>query len=250
MKDKIYALLTPSARSAFEGFKMEYEDNLLDKAHEIARINSTGESEISLRDVVEARNKISDSNGDYVKIKRGRRFENTILFAGFSYVFLGVLMYFTSNDISRLSFDWLSKNLWMAIIVSGMIFMMIPLMNNMQRILGHKDDQVSGGDFYKINTPEMVVKLWNIIEQKGVNLMKLRGIEINDNSSFTKIYDFLIHEFNSIDNIANINMIIKTRNDIVHQHDISVKKEDIEHILTKEQEILTELDRRIQSYSV
>lgn len=241
MNDKINILLTPSARSAFSEMRIEFEQSLLDKAYEIANSHNTGEAEISLRDIMEARKTISIGSEVY-RLRRWSRVANTALIGGFSYVLLGVLFYFSHYGLPILSKAWFFDNLWLLIIIMGLAMMSLPLALNVCRYVRQSPNN------YAFKSSDMIVKMWDVIEQKGMQLMDLRGVKMIDNSSMASVYDFLVHEFNSREYIEKINDVFDARNQIVYQQR-NLKQEDIDNKLKISQIIIDELEKKIEEYS-
>ena len=249
MNDKKYALLTPSARSAFEEIGRVYENTLLEKASEIANDCKTGDAEISLRDVVEAKERLNDSGDELQKLKRSGHVASVALLGGFSYVLMGVYTYFVINGV-KITKELLNyEYIWLLFIIIGMILMVFPLFYNFQRMVFQRRSRNQNNGFSKYISTDTIVKMWSLIEQKSKELMALRGVNIDDNSSFLTAYDFLIHELNTREYIEIIKKIIKTRNDIVHIKDFDMKKEDVAHMLNLSQKIINELDKRIREMS-
>lgn len=250
MNEKKYTLLTPSARSAFDDMMIEYRDALLNKASDIAKQNKTGEVEISLRDVVQARNSLTVAGGEIVGLRRRERMATTALLGGFSYVFLGLLFFFVLHGTPQLSRGWLFNYLWMIIIIVGMILMLFPLIFNLKRMARHRIVQDAENDYANLYSPNMIVKMWSMIEKKGKELMKLRGINPDDNFSFISVYEFLEHELISREYIDLLRNVFMARNNIVHSKEFEMKNEDLSEILNQSQRIITELDKRIEELKV
>lgn len=250
MNDKKYTLLTPSARSAFDEMMNEYQNALLTKASDIAKQNNTGEIEISLRDVVQARNSLTVAGGEFVGLRRRERMATTALLGGFSYVFLGLLMFFVVNDTQNLNRGGVLNYLWMIIIIVGMILMLFPLAFNLKQMVRYRIIQDTENDYANLYSPNMVVKIWSMIEQKGKELMKLRGINPDDDSSVISIYEFLEHELIDREYIDILRNVFMARNNIVHSKEFEMKKEDVLELLSQSQRIITELDKRIEELKV
>jgi hypothetical protein len=246
--NKKYVLLTPSARSAFDEIRGEYENALLEKASEIAKGYNTGDAEISLRDVVEAKERLYESGGDIHKLKRRERLASAALFGGFSYVLMGIFTFFIIN-IHRNKNLFSEEYIWLLFVIFGMVLMIIPLVYDFERLLLHRRSRNGENGYSKYVSLDTIVKMWSVIEQKCMDLMASRGINTDNSSSFLTAYDFLIHELNTREYIDNINTILKTRNDIVHNKDFDMKKEDVVHLLNLSQTIINELDKRIRDIS-
>lgn len=243
MNDKTYTLLTPSARSFFDGMKEEYGDSLLETANEIASRNNTVDAEISLRDLIEARNKMFCS-ADTLRLRRRIRMSSIALFGGFSYVFLGIVIYISRSGMPMLTSSWCVDHIWLFIILAGMFLMFMPLVSDLiQKNMFYRlwdNDR----DFGSFHSSEIIVKMWDVIEQKGFELMQLRGVSVDGDSSVKVVYDFLIHELNSRAFIDSMNEIIDVRNQIVHSQR-NIKNEDINRIIKQAQDIINELSDRI-----
>ena len=243
MNDKIYTLLTPSARSFFDGMKEEYGDSLLETANEIASRYNTVDAEISLRDLIEARNRMAGSV-DSPRLRQRIRISIMSLLGGLSYVFLGIVIYLLKAGMPMLTYSWFVDHIWLLVIFAGMFLMLMPLLSEMTRRNRINRFWDSDRDFVTLHSSDIIVKMWDVIEQKGFELMRLRGVSMGENSSVKGVYDFLIHELNSRDYIDSINEIIEVRNDIVHSQ-ITMKQEDINHFIILSQNIINELNNRI-----
>lgn len=244
MNNDKYILLTPSARSFFHEMEAEYVDTLLDNAYEIAIHNGTGSAEVSLRDIVEARNSLGNSNKVSEALRRKERWVSTALLGGFSYVTIGLILFFVTNEISIRDYLLSVQSLWLLLVLFGLFFMTIPLILIFKRMTSVKQYQYGERDYFTYSSPDTIVKMWNIIERKSLELMKVRGI--NNDASFKNIYDFLTHELNSREYIENITEVMGIRNKIVHSRDFFMKKDDIDHTLNLAQKVVNELDMRIQ----
>lgn len=244
MNDKKYNLLTPSARTAYDDMIKSYGDALLENASEVAKREGGIEVEISLRDVIEAQNNIN-SNANLRKFRRKERLLTSSLLVGFSYTALGLVLYFSINGFPSAASLFNHEYLWMLIVVIGILFMAMPLFMNLDSILIKNRISEDNSTNIKYNSPDTIVRLWGMIEQKGKELMSLRGLN-PDESSFITVYDFLIHEFNTSEYHDTINEIISVRNDILHTKDFAIEKEDILRLINLSQTIVSELDKRIQ----
>lgn len=247
MNEKKYTLLTPSARTTFDEMIKSYKDALLENASEIAKHYSGSEVEISLRDIIEAQNNIS-SNANLGRFRRKEKMLTSSLLVGFSYTALGLVMYFSINGFPSTERLFNHEYLWMLIVIIGVFFMAIPLFLNIDSMLIRNRIREDSNSYIKYNSPETIVWMWSMIEQKGKELMSLRGFN-SEESSFITIYDFLIHELNSRDFIDSINEIFSVRNGILHTKDYEIKKEDVLRLINLSQTLVNELDKRIQEIS-
>ena len=243
MNEKKYTLLTPSARTAYDEMIKSYEDALLENASEIAKRESGIEVEISLRDVIEAQNNIS-TNANRGKYRRKERVLTSSLLVGFSYTALGLVMYFSINGFPNAEKLFSHEYLWMLIVVVGILFMAMSLFLISDSMLLRNRIREDSNSYIKYNSPDTIVRMWSMIEQKGKELMTLRGINSEDRH-FITVYDFLIHELNSREFIDTLNEIITARNSIVHIKDYDIKKEDILRLIDLSQTIVSELEKRI-----
>ncbi len=250
MNDKKYTLLTPSARTAYEDMKKDYGDALLAKALEIANHNRTGDTEISLRDIIEAQNVIHNLTNEVIKQHRKNRFVTTSLFVGCSYVMLGLVMYLSINSGKSWNEIFNLEHIWFLIIILGMAFMIAPIFVNFEHILLYRYLKGDDSDPAEYNSPQTIVKMWSMIEKKGKELMKLRGISPDDNFSFISVYEFLEHELISREYIDLLRNVFMARNNIVHSKEFEMKNEDLSEILNQSQRIITELDKRIEELKV
>lgn len=243
MNNKVYDLLTESARWALEDMKVDYENFLVEKAYEIATRQNTSDAEISLRDLVEAQNSFLNTETFHSLRKKLYFVRNSMLLA-FSYIFLGIILYIINVGIipyDRGVKSFITDNLWIIVIILGVIFFVLGYTRiiTLMRINDRN---------YKIQSnEEYIVKMWTIIENKSKKLMRLRGIEESKFSSVNNIYDFLIRELNSREYIDGLGELLNARNEIVYSH-IIIKKEDAKRLLYISQEIINKLNEMICEY--
>ncbi len=241
MNKNLFKLLTPGAQHLLKEMMDEYNNLLLEKAEKIAMGSDTQVSEISMRDLIEAKGKLSLENVD-PEIKRWNRHRILFSFIGLSYVILGIVMYFAINWGSLFhNFNVQSLSLIIVVVIGLFFLCMVPILDlRMEKILKRNER------FVTINYSFEIINIWNRIEQKGKELMKARDASSDNNSSFMSIYDFLTHELNSKEYIDAIFKIFSTRNKIVHDNMI-IDKNEYNNYLDLSQRIISELDDRIST---
>lgn len=240
MNKNLFKLLTPGAQHLLKEMLDDYNNLLLDKAYKIARENDTNVSEISIRDLIDAKGELSLEKED-PKIKRWNRRRFMLSLMGISYIFFGIAMFFTL--IPRFFFHINVQSIApIIVILAGLFFLCVVLILDLKMVKILKRDE----RFATINYSFEIINVWNKIEQKGKELMDARGMSTNNTSSFMSIYEFLTHELNSKEFIDAINKIFTTRNKIVHD-DMMINKDDYKYYLDLSQHIITELDDRIST---
>lgn len=214
-KNNIYGeKLTPSAKEALNETLHELHDLILARANSIAQKGQTGDKEISLRDILEAKDslfkaKIDNERADFKR----KRMMTLITLTGTLYSFIGVIVYvYMNKDFA------LEKNLGLIIALTGIMTIFIGfvyaqfLSRKHEEKLKNKDSEYlsSDNDFD-------IIKRWQVIEKLGSNLMRQRGYSNNESRSINDILKFLSMELKSDNLYFEMRELLSVRNRILHE---------------------------------
>lgn len=219
-KNNIYGeKLTPSAKEALNETLHELHDLILTKANAIAQKGQTADKEISLRDILEAKDslfkaKIDNERADFKR----KRMMTLITLTGTLYSLLGVFVYIYQNKDFALE-----KNLGLVIAFTGIIIIFIGFAYTQlfsrkyeERLKNKELDYSSSDNDFEI------IKRWQVIEKLGSNLMRQRGYSNNESRSINDILKFLAMELKSDNLYFEMRELLSIRNKILHEgHELS-----------------------------
>lgn len=228
-----FDLLTDSAQRALDNLTNDFRCKILQEAYLIAKGNSSDE-EISLNDIIEAKNKVLISNANIKKeiitsqykhhdqimlLERGKRFyerRRSIIFifliTGLLYTFGGILYYLITN----LKID-LTHDTGLLIAVTGaflsiLSFILIKYLDHQQKTkIFRTNSDVENQDF-------IIAKLWSEIESQGNDLLyKVTDKKVGeDGLDISNLIDFLSTLLQDRYNEQDLKQILRTRNAVVH----------------------------------
>lgn len=244
--------LTPSADFELHRFLEECERMILDEAFSIASRNHTGDQEISLSDIMEAK-KILFHKTDYsqtehtiayftqsdqrivINHEKRKLVLFLAIFAGLIYMFIGVLMYLMDNRYLDLNKD------------SGILFALLGAFLTVftifysrfadyrARLKRLKKKEIQSLD-------NQIIKLWSRIEDLGYSIMDLDP-SIIDKDFDTKPNVDYISSILGPDEYKHLKTILTIRNQIVHGESVELTKDEKEETISKEYFIIDELER-------
>ncbi len=212
-KNYIYEKLTPSAKEALNETIQELHDLLISRANSIAQKGQTADKEISLRDIIEAKEslfkaKLDKEKSDY----RRKRMMTLISLTGALYSIIGIFVYIYQNQ------DFvLEKNLGLIIILTGIMTIFVGFVYFQ---LSRKSDEKSKDldmDYSSSDSDFDIIKRWQIIEKLGSNLMRQRGFSNNESKSINDILKFLSFELKDEMLYIEMRELLSIRNRILHE---------------------------------
>lgn len=219
-KFKIYEdKLTPSAKEALKETMVELEDLLISKANSIAQTGQTADKEISLRDILEAKESLFKAKLDKEKADyRRKRMLTIISLTGALYSIIGIFVYMYQNQEFVLE-----KNLGLVIAFTGIVTIFVGFAYTQlisrrleQKLLNKELDLKSYENDFEI------IKRWQVIEKLGSNLMRQRGYSVNESRSINDILKFLSMELKSDKLYIEMRELLSVRNRILHEgYDLS-----------------------------
>lgn len=239
MDKNIYNKLTESARTALDETSKEVIDMIIDKAYQNASAKNTADKEISLRDIIEAKEEIIYKKIEVNKVdSRKKRLVLTMSMTGALYSVFGILFYLYQNN----KFDK-SKDLGLIIAALGILISIFSFYYlqfiNRRRVEIIKDNTVTERD----NSEFEVVRRWQTIEKLGTELMLKDGISDNKAKTFSYILNYLSEKLLDNSETNNLKKLLMARNQVVH-NGISLTKAEIEEMIKIADNIIDKLEKQ------
>lgn len=231
--------LTPSAKEALTETMHELQDQIIEKANSIAQKGQTADKEISLRDIIEAKEELFKPKLEKEKSEfRRKRMMYLISLSGGMYSIVGMAIYFFQNKTFSIEHD---LGLIIAFLGVFTIFFGFVYSQYFSRRYELKSLEVIAMD--KDDNDFDIIKRWQIIERLGSNLMRRKGHSPNESKSINDILKFLSLELESDKLYFDLRELLQIRNKILHEsyqmnrqekHDLINKADKIIDILEKQ----------------
>lgn len=243
MDKHIYNKLTESAKTALEGTTREVTEMILDKAYQNANQKNTADKEISLRDIIEAKEEILYKKVDINKQEsRKKRVTLMLSMTGALYSVFGILFYLYQNK----SFDT-TKDLGLIIAALGILISIVAFYYS-QLITRRKVELLKDNTVIERDNSEFeIVRRWQTIEKLGTNLMLRDGISDDRAKSFNFILKYLSDKLFDNSKTDELRKLLMARNQVVHSG-IMMSKVEIEEMIKTADEIIDELERRTKKH--
>jgi hypothetical protein len=243
MDKNIYNKLTDSAKNALEETSKEFVDMIIEKAYQNASVKNTADKEISLRDIIEAKEEILYKKTDLNKQdSRKKRLTLMLSMTGALYSVFGILFYLYQNK----NFDT-TKDLGLIIAALGILISIVAFYYSQlltrQKIEIIKDNTVTERD----NSEFEIVRRWQTIEKLGTELMLKDGISDNKARSFNYILNYLSEKLLDNSKTDNIRKLLMARNQVVHSG-INLTKIEIEEMIKTADQIIDELEKQTKKH--
>lgn len=206
--------LTPSAKEALHDTLIELHELLLLEANSIAQKGQTGDKEISLRDILEAKEnlfkaKIEKEKADYKR----KRLMTLISLSGALYSIIGIFVYIYQNQNFALE-----KNLGLIISLAGIITIFAGFAYTQFLSRRWEGKQLYNATDYNSSENDFeIIRRWQIIEKLGSNLMRQKGFSVNESRSINDILKFLSSELKSDHLYMEMRELLSIRNKILHE---------------------------------
>lgn len=243
MDKNIYSKLTESAQIALEETRQEVTDMILERAIRKATLKNTADKEISLRDIVEAKEEVLYQKIDTNKQdSKRKRYALMLSMTGAIYAVFGIVFYLYQNK----AFDT-TKDLGLIIAALGILFSIVAFYYT-QLISRRKVELVKDNILIERSNSEFeIVRRWQVIEHLGTELMLKDGISDNRAKSFNFILTYLADKLLDQSKINALKKILMTRNQVVH-NGVSLSKVEIDEILKAADEIIDELEQKTKKH--
>lgn len=241
MDKNIENKLTDAAKDGLNQTVQEIADLILEKAIQKARVSNTFDKEISLREIIEAKNEILSQNEILVrKQNKRRRIVQLLAITGCIYTMFGMMFYIIQNynyDITK-DFGLIISLIGISITIISLFYFIVSA-NKIQ----HSFDEIQK---MKKNILEYeIINKWRIIELLGTKLMIKHGISNSKAKSINFIVDFISNELSDTISRDKFKKLLIARNEIVHKG-ISYSKSEINEIQDIANDIIKELESKIK----
>ncbi|ALM20535.1 hypothetical protein AAT17_04425 [Nonlabens sp. MIC269] len=242
--DKLtYNKLTESARIALDETTQEIADKILDKAYRNAVSKNTAEKEISLSDIIEAKEEILYKRTEITKQdSRRKRLSLMLSMSGALYAVFGIVFYLYQNK----SFDT-TKDLGLIIAAIGIMMSVVAFyytqLISRKKIKVIEKDVQTERDYSEFE----VVRRWQAIEKLGSELMRKEGISDNKSRSINFIIQFLSDSILDKDYSMYLRQVLMARNDVVHGG-LKLSRFELENLTKKADLIIGELENKIKKH--
>jgi hypothetical protein len=243
MDKNVYNKLTESARIALDETSKEILEMILEKAYQNANVKNTADKEISLRDIIEAKEEILFKRMDVNKQEsRKKRFTLMLSMTGALYSVFGILFYLYQNK----NFDT-TKDLGLIIAALGILISIVAFYYS-QLLTRRKVEIIKDNTVTERNNSEFeIVRRWQTIEKLGTELMLKDGISDNKARSFNYILNYLSEKVLDNSKTDSIKKLLIARNQVVHSG-INLTKFEIEEMIRTADQIIDELERRTKKH--
>lgn len=244
MDNNITNKLTSSAQEALNEITEEIKNKIVEQAFENARLKGTSDKEISLSDILNAKEKLFNEKRrrDYYEYRK-KRFTYLIGISGLIYAIIGLFIYVFQNKEFNLSSD-------IGLIIAAVGITMSIFVIFYQQLLSKRfiipsiksmtdlNLNIEGNDYD-------IVKKWQIIEKMARELMVKNGYDENKSNSFSLILNFLDKEIESNEQKNRLRELLKTRNLILHE-DLRLERSVKTSLIKFSDEIIDLLDRKLK----
>ena len=238
MDKKLYDKLTDSAKKELDSSTKELYELLIYKAYLIAKKNNTEDKEISLSDILSAKNQLFSN--EYIESKRKNSNKRKMLLlsmTGIIYAFVGIFFYIFQNY----SFD--EKSIGLVIAALGIMISIFPFFYF--KIVRTNENTIKNNDnFEKLYNDFAIINRWQTIEKLGMDLMVKRGLIDKKSFSVNQIVEFLYNNISDI-TVDEFKLLLTTRNELVHKG-VKLSKEEFEITLTIADKIIYALKHKLE----
>ena len=214
INENIYKKLTPSAKEAINDLTEEFREELLSRAFTIAQERNTASKEISLRDILEAKQPsgklIDKEKNEY----RRKRMTMLLSFSGAIYAVAGIIIYLFQNKKFEIAND-----LGLIIAIIGILFSLVGYLYGQllsKRYLFSKS--LTTTSTFTNSSDYDIVKRWQIIETLARQLMTEADQKEAKNNSVSFLIRFLSHKVARDEKeFLKIRALLQMRNKILHE---------------------------------
>ena len=239
MDKNIYSKLTDSAKTALEETTREVTELIIDKAYQNANQKNIADKEISLRDIIEAKEEILYKKLDLNKQEsRKKRMMLLLSMTGAVYSVFGILVYLYQNK----SFDT-TKDLGLIIAALGILISIMAFYYS-QLVSRRKVELIKDNSIIERDNSEFeIVRRWQTIEKIGSDLMLKEGLSDNRAKSFNFIISYLSEKLSDNRKKNELRKLLMSRNQIVHSGN-TLTKFEIEEMIKIADGIIDELEKK------
>lgn len=243
MDKNIYNKLTESAKMALDETSNEVIEMILEKAYQNANVRNTADKEISLRDIIEAKEEVLYKRTDSSKQEsRKKRLALTMSMTGALYSVFGIIFYLYQNKNLDTTKDLGLIIAALGILISIFAFYYSQLLNK------RKVEIITNNSITERDNSEFeIVRRWQTIEKLGTDLMLKDGISDNKAKSFNYILNFLSEKLRDNFTAVGLKKLLMARNQVVHSG-VSLTKVEIEELIKIADIIIDKLEKQTKNH--
>ena len=243
MDKNMYNKLTKSAKIALDETSKEVEEMIIEKAYQNANLKNTADKEISLRDIIEAKEELLYKRTEMRKQEsKSKRLILMLSMTGALYSVFGILFYLFQNK----NFD-MTKDLGLIIAALGILVSIVAFYYSQlltrRKVEIIKDNTTTERD----NSDFEIVRRWQTIEKLCADLMLKHGVSDVKAQSFSYILSYLSEKLLDKSNADSLRQLLMIRNQIVHNGS-TLTKYEIEDTLKMADKIIDELEKQINKH--
>lgn len=212
INENIYSKLTPSAKETLNELSEEYKSSLVEKAFTIAQERDTANKEISLRDILEAKQPLQrDIEKRTYFDNRRKRWTILISFSGAIYAVAGLLIYLFQNKKFSIEND-----LGLIIAIVGILLSLVAFLYGQLISKSSISTRTFTTAYTTTSDNYEIVKRWHVIENLAKKLMTETDKEMSKSVSF--LIRFLSHKIaKNEQEFLKIRELLQLRNKILHE---------------------------------
>lgn len=238
MDKKLYEKLTDSAKKELDNSTKEIYELLIYKAYLMAKEKKTEDKEISLSDILSAKNQLFSN--EYIDSKRKNSNKRKMLLLsliGIIYSFAGIFYYLFQN------YSFNEKSIGLVIAALGGMISIFSIFYF--KIVRTNENTMKNNDkFEKFYNDFAIINRWQTIEKLGKNLMVKKGLIDRKSFSVNQIVEFLYKNITDI-SVDEFKLLLTTRNELVHKG-VKLSKEEFEIALTIADRIIYVLKHELE----
>lgn len=242
MDNDILNKLTPSANQALDEITEEIKLKILEEAFTIALQKNLGDKEISLSDVLNAKDLIlkEPQKKENLESKR-RKFYYLVGVSGILYAIIGLFIFIYQNKNFNLSNDIGLIITALGLTISFFVLFYQQMIDRRYSI----NKSISNSRTDQETENFEIVKKWQVIERLARDIMLKNGYDENKSNSFNNIHKFINEQIDTPDNKEKLLALLKARNRILHDNLILGRDERLS-LLKFSDDIIDLLEKKIK----
>lgn len=239
--------LTDSAKEELNLTTQEITNKIVEQAIEIARRRDTAEKEISLRDIIEAKEEVLNYRRHSEKaVMKRKRMSWLISITGVTYALAGIIIYLYQNN----EFD-IKNDLGLIIAAIGILVTLLAFFYTQlvyrRKTMEASFEKIDGSFKSEIISDYEIVDRWKTIERLGSELMRKKGFPESRTRSINYIIQFLSENVDNESTKSEIRVLLKARNQILHES-LHLSKNEKRDLLEKSNRIIEMIEEKLKKH--
>lgn len=240
MDKNLYEKLTESAQKALYETQNDFAEMVVEKAYQYAKQKNTADKEISLSDIIEAKEEILYKRQYIIKQEsKKKRMTLTLYMISVIYAVFGLVLYIVQN----INFHSLN-NLGLVVAALGVLMSIVVFLYSQllsrRKVELFEDNAIVNHD----NAEFEIVRRWQTIEKLGTDLMLQDGVSEDNAKSVNYMIKYLSDKLSDNSETDQLRQLLLTRNRVVHSNDTMSKVEMAEKIKIAD-DIIDKLEKKL-----